>query len=52
MTVGVTYFQKDGFTFKPESISFGDGNSLEVKINCNGTINVILGVAEFKYELS
>lgn len=41
MTVGVTYFQKDGFAFKPESICFGDGNSLEIKINRNGTINVI-----------
>lgn len=41
MMVGVTYFQKDGFAFKPESISFGDGESLEIKINRNGTINVI-----------
>lgn len=38
MPVNVNFFNFQGYAFKPESISFGDGESLEVKINRGGTI--------------
>ena len=41
MAIDVTYFQFRGFAFKPDSISFGDGETLDVNINRNGTVNTI-----------
>ena len=38
MPINVNFFQFQGYAFKPESISFGDGESLEVKINRGGKI--------------
>lgn len=41
MAIGVNYFQFRGFAFKPDAISFGDGETLDVNINRNGTVNTI-----------
>lgn len=41
MAISAVFYQKNGYAFKPESISFGDGETLDVKINRNGTINTI-----------
>lgn len=41
MALGVTFFQLRGFAFKQDAISFGDGESLDVNINRNGTITKI-----------
>lgn len=38
MPINVNFYQFQGYAFKPESISFGDGESLEVKINRGGNI--------------
>lgn len=41
MPIDVNFFQMSGYAFKPESISFGDDESLDVKINRGGGIAVI-----------
>ena len=41
MAIAVNYFQFGGVAFKPENISFGDGESLEVKINSGTSITTV-----------
>lgn len=39
--LNVTYFNFRGFAFKPDAISFGDGETIDININRNSTINTI-----------
>lgn len=41
MAIDVNFYQFQGYAFKPESISFGDGESLDVKINRGGNIATV-----------
>ena len=38
MAINANYFQFRGYAFKPDAISFGDGQTQDVNINRNGTI--------------
>jgi hypothetical protein len=41
MALDANYFQFRGFAFRPDSISFGDGETVEININRGGTITKI-----------